>query len=131
VAKNYSVRPAKDEQLESFQVTPNVLPDVMVIDPGQQLNSLGARPIVCGVIKGQHFLTFFAGQNINDTNNDNRQGQHKFTPVMFGIFQEVISCILAKSKIRVLCNFPGKVDTFKGQRENHAKQNQKAKLFLP
>ena len=109
--KTVSIGPAKGEKSKPLQVTP----DVVVMDPGKQLNHLRTGPVVSGIINDQHFLSFFTGQDIEESSNDGHQIQHEPAPVVFGVLEEVVRRILLESQIGISHNPLRKVYALKWQ----------------
>ena len=76
-----AIRPSQRQQFEALE--PAVA--VVVKNPGKQLYHLGPRAVIGGIVKDQHLLAIFAGQQIKKPDDCCHQRQHELRPVVPGI----------------------------------------------
>ena len=118
--ETYPIRPAQGHELESFQTPVGVV----VVYPCEQLNFLGAGPVIGAVIDDQHLLPLLIGQHVHEPNHHRHQAQQKCSPVVPGILQELVGGVLLESQFPVLDNAPGKVEPAKRQGKDGGEHRQ-------
>jgi hypothetical protein len=97
----------------------------MVENPGQKFNNLGTGSIIGTVIKNQDFLSRITGEQGEIVGNLDNYSQHELSPVVPGIFQQLIGCILLERQIAIGDYSPVKIVALKRQHEDNGEQCQR------
>jgi hypothetical protein len=119
--KTGAIRPPQGQHLKTLQACAAV----MVENPGQKFNNLGTGSIIGTVIKNQDFLSRITGEQGEIVGNLDNYSQHELSPVVPGIFQQLIGCILLERQIAIGDYSPVKIVALKRQHEDNGEQCQR------
>jgi hypothetical protein len=115
-----AIGPSQCQQLETFQACSTI----MIKNPGQKFNNLGAGSIIGAIIKDQDLLSRIIGEPRKEVGHLDSQGQHKLSPVVARILQQIIGCILLEWQMGIGDYSSVKIIAFKGQHENSGENRQ-------
>ena len=119
--ETHPIGPAQGQEFESLQAPVGIV----IVYPGQQLNHLGAGPVIGTVVDDQHLLALFAGQHIHEADHHRHQAKQELPPVIPGILQELVGGILLESQFRIVDDAPEEVESAKRQGEDGGEYRQR------